>query len=302
MQEKQINHHINGKRVYTFDDHATAFEIWATERSNTQQPLRVISFDYHTDARSAFHMEFSQIPESENISYAEYAGEILNKFNYRNHETVVKVKSHLKHDEHIDAAIRTEIVDVAFVISRECTGTPSHQELFYLAQQQQCMLTKALGYVASEPTMPVRPYTYSVPANRIFLVEAKCPSECIKRPHDDDCFRISCDLAIEADYLIERLRNVEEMGVAVSKSNVLREPYILDIDLDYFQTEQSVNPHDPTQFHAIIQRASAITIALEPSCVRALRLNGENITSDFLLNQVMQHIRTATSTANIART
>lgn len=50
-------------------------------------------------------------------------------------------------------------------------------------------------------------------------------------------------------------------------------PYILDIDLDYFKGEASVNPADPSLFLKLIRDAAAVTVCRERDWVRLLNLD-----------------------------
>lgn len=69
--------------------------------------------------------------------------------------------------------------------------------------------------------------------------------------------------------------------------------YILDVDLDYFQTRKSIEPEDARTFYRLIRESGIITVALEPACVESGRLEGETITSDFLLARLLEHIEKA---------
>jgi hypothetical protein len=70
-------------------------------------------------------------------------------------------------------------------------------------------------------------------------------------------------------------------------------PFVLDIDLDYFNTQRSISPGDTQVFHDLIHRAEAITIARETTCVESCQLEGEGLTSAFLEQKVKMHIAAA---------
>ena len=62
---------------------------------------------------------------------------------------------------------------------------------------------------------------------------------------------------------------------------------------DYFHSEKSINPTDTTAFYRLIRNSVAITIATEPECVEALRLDGSNVTASMLLERLKEHIKAA---------
>lgn len=72
-------------------------------------------------------------------------------------------------------------------------------------------------------------------------------------------------------------------------AHLLSEPYVLDIDLDYFNTKQSVNPHDATKFKRLIEGATIITLATEPEYVEHCRTE-EGITSDWLMESLSKFL------------
>jgi hypothetical protein len=83
------------------------------------------------------------------------------------------------------------------------------------------------------------------------------------------------------------------MAKAIGLSNVDAKPYILDIDLDYFHSEKSINPTDTTAFYRLIRNSVAVTIATEPECVEYLRLDGSAVTAPMLLDRLKEHIKAA---------
>jgi len=101
------------------------------------------------------------------------------------------------------------------------------------------------------------------------------------------------DQVLESLYLNDQLSLAQEMFASVGHGALLHAPYILDIDLDYFHTDQSIRPNDLGTFYRLIQGAAGITIATEPWFVMDGRMDGANITSDELLDIVMNYIYAA---------
>ena len=87
----------------------------------------------------------------------------------------------------------------------------------------------------------------------------------------------------------------KDMEQVMKKAEVLIEalPYILDIDLVAFHSQQAIEPVDPLTFYRLIRNAVAITIATEAECVEGLKFDDEPINANMLLDQVLGHIETA---------
>ena len=93
--------------------------------------------------------------------------------------------------------------------------------------------------------------------------------------------------------MLNRLLNrANDMARCAGISDILAEPYVLDIDLDYFATKDALSPGDATTFHRLIANAIAITIATEPSFVSSLRLDGL-LTSEYALSRVLEHVESS---------
>ena len=106
----------------------------------------------------------------------------------------------------------------------------------------------------------------------------------------DAGYRRYADRVLETDYLSRRLRRAEAFQFRPGAT-----PFILDIDLDYFQTAAGMKPQTPQLFHHLIRQAAAVTISRETIWVELLRLAGETIDADNLLAQLRQHIDQAGS-------
>lgn len=83
------------------------------------------------------------------------------------------------------------------------------------------------------------------------------------------------------------------MGSTSGLGTINNNKYILDIDLDYFQTKKSITPSTTAVFYKLIRNSIAITIARECSCVESCRLEGETIDCNYLLEKLLEHIKKA---------
>lgn len=89
---------------------------------------------------------------------------------------------------------------------------------------------------------------------------------------------------LESDFLMENLRSAP-----------VTMPYVLDIDLDVFKGERSIQPSDPACFYNLIRRAEAITISRERDWVRLLNLDYGKLQYPYFLERLYQHIEKAMS-------
>ncbi|CAO3453957.1 hypothetical protein [Azospirillum largimobile] len=274
---------IAGKKVYSFEDHATALLPWAELSCVSSTKPYLITLDFHTDTHPAFlnhcFWNVSQDPDK--------AGPERDRLckNLNKHDTISinNAISLLKHDEHIDAAIKSDIINHSFTIQRESSSTLSREEEDFFEMD--------FMYTFQNPR-PRPPFTYSVPEDRMFVIGQTCAIGCPRGPHDDQCIIDHINQAIEDIYLQACLNEMTTMSVTSGLGALTERPYILDIDLDYFQTFRSVNPISSTVFHDLIRGALGITIAKESVCVEMGRKE-ETLDSSYLLNKVLDHIQVA---------
>ena len=72
---------------------------------------------------------------------------------------------------------------------------------------------------------------------------------------------------LETDFLAQRLRDFDEILEALDEPLLRDAPFILDIDLDYFNTLRAVRPDAPQLIRALAQEAALLTVATEPEFV-----------------------------------
>lgn len=263
---------IEGKRVYLFENHAAALASWAAERRRLAAEPLLITLDTHTDTNPAFtHAIYyeagtRQLPGD----LHEKSTELCRAVDFADETSIEKAVEDLSNDEQIDCAIKIGVLKAAFVISYRAT-------------------------VPTEPRDGGNDRLYDVPENRIFILPASegfTPDASLSL---DDDFRRHCDLAIEKHYLDRKLEIAGWMAESLGVTDLLEEPFILDIDLDYFQTDRSIDPANAATFHELIRRAAAITIAMETNYVEMEKLPGETVTSEILFDKIKSHIRAAMS-------
>jgi hypothetical protein len=283
---------VKGKPVFVFEKHHYALHPWAEFRKRLAVAPRLLTLDYHTDTKQAFLLHASKKflgpspPEPEEMAKVWDAELAL--IDYRNPDTISRAVRHLQYDEHIDAACKAGILDVAFVIAYTVhVGIVSNEQ--HALDKAAAELREAEGF-PFQKTYAQPPFTYTIPRNRIVeLPKADSP------PSDGQDDRPYRDAALEASFLSGRLALIEEICRTGAIPGLFERPFILDIDLDYLNTRKSVCPGDPSVFYNLIKRATIITIARESDCVKHCQIEGERLTSDFLEKKVLAHIETAMS-------
>lgn len=170
----------------------------------------------------------------------------LSEIDFRQAETVVQAIGKLSNDEHIVTAIESDIVSSAFVVAHNAKDTDMQT---YLEHRIMCRAV----------SQNQRSYEAS---------------------------REDCDKVIESRFLDESLRGFSQALAKLSEPGLFEAPYILDIDLDYFNTFASVAPQDATVLQRLARGAGLITIATEPAHVQACALDAP-LTSDHLLTKLL---------------
>lgn len=279
---------VGGKAVYVVDDHHYALAPWALVRRQLGRAPNLITLDHHTDVHEAFlghaHLETY---ESGGDAWA-LARDLVKRIDWQDDQSLLWAIEHLRHDEHIDAATLSGVLNYAFCIQlSDHSGNPSIEQQAYDADRQ--------ARWPQPPTLPLpcRPMTYGDPGNHIFVISHGCAIGCNRMPHNDDCVVEHGNMIIESIYLDDQLARGAEMSRCVGIDHLESQPYILDIDLDAFHSRQAIDPADRTTFYRLIRNAVAITVATEAECVEELKFDGEAIDADFLLARVLEHIQAA---------
>lgn len=279
---------VCGKDVYIVDEHHYVLARWALIRRRLDRAPNLITIDHHTDVHEAFlghaHLETY---ERGGDAWALAKG-LVKRIDWQDDQSLLWAIEHLRHDEHVDAATLSGILNYAFCIQlSDSGGNPSIEKQAYDADRQ--------ARWPQSPTLPppCRPMTYEDPENHIFVISHDCAIGCGRMPHNDDCVVEHGNMVIESIYLDDQLARGAEMSRCVGIDHLESKPYILDIDLDAFHSRQAIEPADRTTFYRLIRNAVAITVATEAECVEELKFDGEAIDADFLLTRMTEHIQAA---------
>lgn len=285
---------VSGKKMYAFEKHHYAMIPWHEIRQAHGQPIRLLTFDYHTDTRIAFSGFACQKVDGSTVPSREFVETVSQQavadINLSSLESIYESVARLRYDEHIDAAVKSGLISIAFVLS-------SHNDQGHIVSNEQRALDQrsaeqlTVRIDGEEITLPrprpkaEPPYTYLIPDNKIVILE--------NLPVHDGEDRDYKNSVIESCFLNARLQVVDDICRTSGIKRLFEEPFILDIDLDYFNTNKSIAPNDASVFHELIRRSTAITIARESDCVQLCQIEGEGLNSIELEASLKNHIQTA---------
>jgi hypothetical protein len=232
------------------------------------------------------------------------AQRLVDAIHFEDAESVARAAKLLRYDEQIDAAVRSGILDIAFVAAHSDQGhIESNQQLalddawrrsgpFSQSYEEGKLVIRALPRPVAPP-----PFTFSLPRDRIVVLPHASLPKARLEPGGimgDKYTRDYCDAALEDELLEQHFKLVNTICSDAEVAKLFEAPYLLDIDLDYFNTRRSIAPKHSSVFYELVRHSAAITIARESACVVSCRLKGETkVISDFLEERLMDHIGAA---------
>lgn len=249
---------IGGKDVYIVESHQSVLEPWAEIRRSLTVAPALLTLDHHTDTNAPFNAHRFRAAGSSHTDQAiakkeALLPEMIAALRYEDEASVQQAIVLLKNDEHITTAIEAGIPLRAFVVH----------------------------------------HSFNRPVPRlIYCTTASCTVECQEFDHSDCQAKHSAQM-LESVYLDRALADLNAKAQNDGIPAVEAEPYILDIDLDYFHAETSIEPADTATFYRLVGKAIAITIAKEPTYVTSCRDKGSKISSATLLERMKEHIEAA---------
>ncbi len=229
------------------EHHHHALSAWAQLRQTLAHAPRLITLDHHTDTSPPFRTWLKENPDTTPPRAEELKQAWLADLASGEPAKVDSTIAKLNNDEHIVGAIQSGLIRDALVLAHHARDTGI--EIY----QRHSIICRSVD----EP-----PYSKIVP-------------------------RALCDRVLERFFLDERLKSFDSVLKTARQPQIDECPYILDIDLDYFNTKKAISPNDPSTFLELLRGASLITIATEPAfvthCALDSALTSEKLLARFLL-------------------
>lgn len=243
----------DNKYLYVVENHQEVLPIWSEYyfSRNCASHLELVSLDYHADTLSGFKKySFDKMLESGNRNLVERAVKFREEF-------IQKMMSDLSQktiEDNYDKLNCDEHIMTACEL-----GIISRYQVIYCLEDYDEFCGLHLQF----------PNNY---CNRLYEPTVNCFP---RRPEDE--IR-KCHSRLEDFYL-------KESGLVVPKKD-----FILDIDLDYFQSANSFRPLSYEFMKSLIQKCELITIARSTSYFENLKIE-KDLDIDIVESEVIDFIR-----------
>ena len=215
------------KRVFIVNSHHHVVKEWFRYQ---RKGVHLLSFDYHTDFFEAF---LRKTFKRSTISCVDRNLYLSKHIPCRDVKAAIK---DLRNDEHIDFAIKSNIIKKAFVFSRERNSVVGKRVLRVPTKKKRIDQAEIISYSEKDhPLATPDPYTDS-------------KEEVIAKI-------ITADIVLD-----EVIKTFRECGFN-------QDNYILDFDCDFIRDKYAMKHGKYQTLQNLINGAKAITIARERSCV-----------------------------------
>jgi hypothetical protein len=229
----KINDKYDKQKILIVEKHHQVLEAWEKHKG-----CDVITLDSHKDTMNCFRNYLGENPQVT-------SEELINSYIDGN-MNILDIIKNLKHDEHIDFAIRSNMINKVFAIAYVFDYKHENPAAFHKGN-----IGAPQNIYNNEPIIQYNNENY---LNAIYDYENNNYPE-------EDKYTYIRKHALSNEVLDDAINSFKDID-----SNCL-DNYILDIDLDYICTIYAFDT-DLTTFKDLIKNAKTITIAKESNCVK----------------------------------
>lgn len=241
------------KRVYITWSHHHVIREWFRYSG---RGMHLLSFDYHTDFLEAFIRKSGTPSATYEGSSGRHNSYLKKHIPCNDVEAAIK---DLRNDEHIDFAIRSGMIEKAFVFSRNINTFRDARVLSIPIVRKQIGQAKIFSYCeVAHPLATPYPYNDTTEAKMAKLITSD-------------------------EVLIEVIKTFGEYGFN-------HDNYILDFDCDFIRDEAAMNHNRLQVLKNLIRGARSITIAREANCVETCsgRTLSYDVIEDWIVNLIKE--------------
>lgn len=232
-------------QIIIVDSHHKVLQAWADYRSQLNKSPRLFTLDHHTDTSKPFRNFIKNLYGNAFANEEQIRNQLIEDIDFLDSVSVHTAIQKLSNDEHIVTAIRSDIISSALVVAQNAMNTN------LATYQEHKIVCRSVGGNSNLKTLE----------------------------------RFDYDKVIESDFLNEVIQSFNVFFQAINEPILFDGPYVLDIDLDYFNTLNSIRPKDVSKLKELARGAGLITIATEPDYVKKCAVD-KSLTSEFLLDEL----------------
>lgn len=224
------------------DSHHKVLHAWAEYRRTLEKPPRLLTLDHHTDTSKPFRNYFNGKYGPDHEQTETLRASLLAAIDFKSASSITNAIEKLSNDEHIVTAIKSGIISSALVLAHNAYDTD------LATYKEHKIICRSVD----------------------------------RKPNSKKLLRSDCDIVLESFFLNDALASFNDLLAAAAEPALHEEAYILDIDLDYFNTLKSISPDDTSTIKKLAQHAGLVTVATESMHVKNCALD-LGLTSEILL-------------------
>jgi len=217
--------------VIVVEHHHEVLPHWAAFRNTQSSAPRLLTLDHHTDTSRPFRRYLRRRARVQNQALSNSLEQALSR----------ELVAQLDHSDPltIEAAMEKLGNDEHVVAA---IGADIIQSAFVIAHN-------------------------AADTNQDIYLEHKIICRGVDEYHHAGRTRPQPNNVLETDFLTKRLQAFDDIVRTLNEPLLREAPFILDIDLDYFNTLRAVRPETPELIRTLAKEAALLTVATEPTYV-----------------------------------